>query len=294
VGEREQTLSGADPRRDAARTATKEIAVHVDDGVRLRARSRGSGRALVLCHGGPGLWDNVDDLAELLGDLFTVCTYDQRGCGRSGGRQGPYTAARFVADLDAVRDASGSERTVVGGHSWGAVLALLYAAAHPERVEGVIYVSGVGIEWSKWRSRFRDEVQKRLASPKFSEVAQQANPLVTRWAVDFANPELGLARAHEMVASGFQVNTDCNAALNAELSSIPDEDWQRLCARVTAPVLVVQGEGDPRPLEAVGSMVQALSSVERVILPGAGHYPWVERPREVRRAVETWTSALLS
>lgn len=108
-----------------------EFTVRADDGVALSARSRGRGHPLVLCHGGPGLWDNLDDLAAILGELFTVWTYDQRGCGRSAGREGPHTIARFVADLDAVRKATGYDRVAVGGHSWGAVLALLYAATHP-------------------------------------------------------------------------------------------------------------------------------------------------------------------
>lgn len=118
----------ADQRGQVA--SGSEVLVWTDDVVALRARSRGRGRALVLCHGGPGLWDNLDDLAGLLGDLFTVWTYDQRGCGRSGGQDGPYTVNRFTSDLEAVRGATGSERIIVGGHSWGAALALLWVE-HP-------------------------------------------------------------------------------------------------------------------------------------------------------------------
>ena len=37
--------------------------VLTDDGVRLWATSQGRGLPLVLCHGGPGMWDNLTDLA---------------------------------------------------------------------------------------------------------------------------------------------------------------------------------------------------------------------------------------
>ena len=260
-----------------------ESMVRADDGVALSVRSRGRGRRLLLCHGGPGLWDNLDDLAALLGELFTVWTYDQRGCGRSAGREGPYTVARFVADLDAVRQAMGYERVIVGGHSWGAVLGFLYAAAHPERVDGLLYIAGAGIEWPKWRPQHRDEARRRLASQPFADLASQPDDRVVRWAIDFADPAVGLARAREAAASGFEVNTECNSALNAELSAVPE---------VTVPVLVLQGERDPRPLQAVESMLNALPAARRVVLRGAGHYPWVERPEELRREVEAWSRVL--
>ena len=269
-----------------------ESMVRADDGVALSVRSRGRGRPLVLCHGGPGLWDNLDDLAALLGELFTVWTYDQRGCGRSAGKEGPYTVARFVADLDAVRRAMGHERIIVGGHSWGAVLAFLYAAAHPERVDGLLYIAGVGIEWPKWRPQHRDEARRRLQSQPFASVASQPDDRVVRWAIDFADPAVGLARAWEMAAAGFGVNTECNSGLNAEVDAVPEGEWLRRCARVTAPVLVIQGERDPRPAEAVASMIEALPAARRVVLRGAGHYPWVERPEEVQREVEAWFQEL--
>lgn len=266
--------------------------VRADDGIALSARSRGRGRTLVLCHGGPGLWDNLDDLAALLAELFMVWTYDQRGCGRSAGRDGPYTIARFVADLDSVRQATGYDRVVVGGHSWGAVLGLLYAAAHPDRVDGLLYVAGVGIEWPKWRPKHRDEARRRLESRPFAELAPQVDDRLIEWALDFVDPAVGLARAREMAAPGFEVNTQCNSALNKELSAVPDDEWLRRCARVTAPVLVIQGDRDPRPREAVDSMIRALPAARRVVLRGAGHYPWVERRQDLRREVEVWLRVL--
>lgn len=65
-------------------------------------------------------------------DIARVHLYDQRGSGRSSS-DGPFDIDTFVADLDALRDHWGRERWIVGGHSWGAVLALFYAFAHPER-----------------------------------------------------------------------------------------------------------------------------------------------------------------
>ncbi len=113
----------------------------------------GRGAPLILCHGGPGLWDMFGSLAgSLAGDVRAV-RWDQRGCGRSE-RRGPYSVARSVADLDAVRAALDVERVAVLGHSWGATLALRYALDHPDRVSALIYVSGTGLGWD-WHEPFQ-------------------------------------------------------------------------------------------------------------------------------------------
>src|SRR5436190_1603389 len=140
----------------------RESFVVTDDGVRLWTVSGGAtdGPTVVLCHGGPGLWDNLAGLAELLEPEHHVVRWEQRGCGRSD-RVGPYTMARFVADLDCVRSQLGLETWIVGGHSWGAALALHYALAHPTRVDALLYVSGVGIGRA-WNAAYHAEADRRL------------------------------------------------------------------------------------------------------------------------------------
>ncbi|WP_308038384.1 hypothetical protein [Streptomyces sp. PSKA30] len=54
--------------------------VTTDDGVRLWASRSGTGTPLVPCHGGPGLWDMFEDVAELLADLATLHRWPCRGC----------------------------------------------------------------------------------------------------------------------------------------------------------------------------------------------------------------------
>jgi proline iminopeptidase len=47
----------------------------------------------------------------------------------------------------------GLERVVVAGHSWGATLALHYALVHPRHVQGILYLSGTGID-PAWRAAY--------------------------------------------------------------------------------------------------------------------------------------------
>ncbi|PZR92219.1 MAG: alpha/beta hydrolase, partial [Candidatus Nephthysia bennettiae] len=135
--------------------------ITADDGVSLWTASSGMGPDLALAHGGPGLWDYLEPLAIELEPCATVHRWDQRGCGRSEDR-GPYTVDRFVADMDAVRAASAADRWIVGGHSWGAVLALVYALRHPDRALGVLYIAGTGLAWARWRPLHHVEAKRRL------------------------------------------------------------------------------------------------------------------------------------
>lgn len=276
------------------------MTVTADDGVRLWAQRSGGGAPLVLCHGGPGLWDMFEDVTGLLADRAAVHRWDQRGCGRSERCDGPWTSERFVADLDAVRRHFGLERMALLGHSWGAQLVLSYALAHPERVSALVYVSGTGIgPDSDWYGGFQENFLARLGErperlarwravtdrPDRSE-AEERERAALQWSVEFVDRERDLEHAVRMVEPWFDINIECNKAFNAERR----RDWgtpelYAACRQLDLPVAVVDGDRDIRPRSAVDSLVEALPRVRRVILPEAGHLPWVEDPTGFREAV---------
>ncbi len=115
------------------------------DGVRLFYRRVGKGKSVVVfLHGGPGLGigDGGYDM-ELLARNRVLLMYDQRGSGRSEIVTDPrrLTVEYQVRDLEAFRKHFGLERMTLIGLSWGTGLAVLYAAAHPERVDRLQLVS---------------------------------------------------------------------------------------------------------------------------------------------------------
>ncbi|MFK3735892.1 alpha/beta fold hydrolase [Streptomyces sp. NPDC088090] len=72
-------------------------------------------------------------------------------------------------------------------------------------------------------------------------------------------------------------NRECHKAINAELRAQDPERLAAACARLTVPVLVVDGVHDIRPRWAVDSLVSALPDVQRIALD-AGRLPWMEQP----------------
>jgi proline iminopeptidase len=258
------------------------------DGAMLRLTTTGTGHPLVLCHGGPGLWDYLGPLARLIDDTALVHRYDQRGCGQSTG-DGPFTMAQFVADLEALRQALGHATWWVGGHSWGAELALRYALAHPGRVRGVLYVCGTGIS-DGFRDAYRAEMRRRLASdfPRWQHLrgkpdrtdAEEREFCLLQWRPDHAPGPDAARLAASMWDPHQRVNLRCNTELAADRSR-DEPGLARRCAQLNRPVLILHGAEDPRPVWATDSLAQALPSARRAVIKDAGHLPWLEQPQAV-------------
>lgn len=130
----------------------QEFAGLVDVGGRsLWAECRGTGSPAVLLEAGAGnssgSWGSVWDS---LTTLTRTCRYDRAGLGRSPvaphsmppGVSEPVTDV--VADLEALVAALGiGHSMVMVGHSAGALYVRLYAARHPGRVRGLVFVDGL-------------------------------------------------------------------------------------------------------------------------------------------------------
>ncbi len=114
------------------------------DGFVLHYRTVGSGTPVLLLSGGPGFEvDYMSGIAQELGSAYKCILLEQRGTGRS--RPPSPTGAQmtlqlFVEDIEAVRVSLNVDRLIVLGHSWGGMLAMAYAAAHPDRVRSLILV----------------------------------------------------------------------------------------------------------------------------------------------------------
>jgi len=94
----------------------------------------------IFLHGGPG--SHTQPLHRRFFDpqFYRIVLSDQRGCGRSVplGCTEENTTRHLVEDIETLRDRLGLERVMLFGGSWGATLALAYAAAHPQRVAAMV------------------------------------------------------------------------------------------------------------------------------------------------------------
>jgi pimeloyl-ACP methyl ester carboxylesterase len=113
----------------------------LSSGLRMHYQQVGEGPDLVMVHGITGnlaVWHLR--IVPALSDSFRTLTYDLRGHGYSGTPATGYSPDDMATDLLELLDALEIERPVVIGHSYGADIALYFAARHPERVREVIAI----------------------------------------------------------------------------------------------------------------------------------------------------------
>ena len=130
------------------------------------------GRAFVLVHGlasNARLWDGV--ARHLAAAGHPVLALNQRGHGRSSKPDDGYDTPTVAGDLARVIGATGWDRPVAVGQSWGGNVVVELAAAHGDLVAGVACVDGGFIEIS---SRFAtwEDCERALAPPNLVGMAR--------------------------------------------------------------------------------------------------------------------------
>lgn len=250
--------------------------VDVDDGQLFYARD-GVGPALVLAHGAPTLdhrtWDGqIGPLAR----GRAVVRYDLRGYGRSSLPVGPY---RHCDDLAALVSALGLSRTVLGGMSFGAAVALDTALSYPRIATGLILAPLAPLPGWKWKEGFPLEAALRLAGSAS-----------TRTVVDavLGLPMNDAARARPEVMSALQAMGHSYSGWH--LTNRDPGKWAAPNAldrlgEIEVPTLVVTGDQDVLDVGLIGDRVaDDVMNATRVSLPGVGHNPNLEDPTSFNRA----------
>jgi pimeloyl-ACP methyl ester carboxylesterase len=245
--------------------------------VTVRSYGRAGPRVLVL-HGGPGAPGYVAPLARALAGHFGVLEPFQR---RSGGE--PLTVARHVEDLDElIRSHRAGMRPALVGSSWGAMLALAYAAAHPEEAGPLVLVGCGTFDWSS-----RTEMYKRLDARMDEALRAQ----FARLARDVADPDQRFARQGDLLLPLYSSDP---VTLDQELETCDErgyrETWADMLrlqrqgvypaafATIRSPVLMLHGAADPHPGALIrDSLAPFLPQLRYREWERCGHYPWMER-----------------
>lgn len=262
----------------------------VSQGVRLDVRTAGAGDdVLVLVHGGPGLSKEAMAPYEQLaaGDLRVV-SYDQRGAGRSGApADGEYGLDAQVADLEAVRVSTGADRIAVLGQSWGGLVAMAYAAAHPDRVEALVLVGSAPADLPEFQ-RGQEAFAQRLRALQAAGQVPDPLPPAEDGSCAALDAVLPVYAADPSRAPAEPVGVRCTPSTSAATyEDALDAPRLRQVVRdlrgFDGRALVVAGERDVFGwLDAVAAQVPA---AQRLSVPDAGHLVVLEQPEAVLGAV---------
>ncbi|MGZ4281729.1 MAG: alpha/beta fold hydrolase, partial [Gaiellaceae bacterium] len=263
------------------------------DGRRLAYTRTGSGPTLVCHGGGPGFSSLYLGNLGGLDEHLELVLLDPRGTGGSDRPADPraYAIDDYADDVEELREHLGLERIDVLGHSHGGVVAMAYAAKHPERVGRLILASTLARFAPEQEAAMREAMAKHTDEPWYEDATEA---LEAEHAGEFSSDEeLGELAIREFPFYFARYGEKERAYLDTLRDETPNADTLQFfnkeifetfdlrpeLGKVAAPTLVVTGELDfiTGPICA-DEIAGGIARSEKVILPGAGHFIFVESP----------------
>ena len=270
--------------------------VQLDDGLNIHYRDEGpdNGNAkapvIVLLHGSSSDIHTWQPWVDGLKADHRVVRFDQIGHGLTGpAKSGDYVRDAFVADVDELANKLGLDRFVLAGSSMGGGIAMAYAMAHPEKLDGLVLVGSAG---APIRREGGGNLLFTLAAiPGVNAVLSTVTPrsLVERSLrqsvsnQDIVTPE-AVDRYWEMARYPGNRAATMERMARPRVPFTADE-----VARVDVPTLVMWGEEDSLvPYAAAGWYMEHLPEATLANYPGIGHLPMEEAPAKSLADLRRW------
>lgn len=237
-------------------------------GVKIAYEIRGDGEPLALVHGLAYDRNGWGRFPDLLAQRFRVVLIDNRGVGESDAPEGPYAVTQMAADVVAVLDDAGIERTNLFGVSLGGFIAQELALTSPERLAKLILAStapggpkahpmpAAGLEaFGKYPTMEREAGLRLMVENSLGERGVRDVP-------GLADAIFAYRLAHAPSLAAWQAQAYAGATFDS---------YDRI-GSIQAPTLVVQGGADnvvdPRNAELLAELIPN-ARVE--IVPERGH-----------------------
>jgi proline iminopeptidase len=272
---------------------------------------------IIYLQGGPGGFisdKNIKTFAPLSEEGYDIYLYDQIGSGQSERLSNitEYTANRHKKDLEEIFKKIGSDKVILIGQSWGAVLATLFIADNPNSVEKIIFSGAASIQPTREELfNIKPPDSLHLKKPTYSnreanEKTQNIRSSTTAfWARTF-----GKKLASDKEVDDFQTYlnselnkaTVCNTAkaLKAEggggfyaqvmtvksFSEIKDPRPKLKGSKI--PVLIMKGQCDNQAWGFVSEYLELFPNYQLEIIPDAGHSISVEQPELYLRTIRNF------
>jgi pimeloyl-ACP methyl ester carboxylesterase len=228
----------------------------------------------------------------LLTPSLQVIAVDPRGIGRSTKSPPPYTVEGWADDFAVMIERLGFGSIHVLGSSLGGAMALALAQRHPQKLKSLTVVGGFSELDRATELNFR----LRLRLIEKLGMSGEVSDYMGLWTLTrkFINSDAGYA-----VMRANQANIRENSAEHYRAFVEALLKWGRcqpgqehepkftsLLGSITAPTLVVTSDNDHLiPMELSELIAARIFNANLVVIPGAGHIPFMEQPDKVVRVV---------
>ena len=287
--------------------AYQDTVCHVmtSDSIKLYVHVKGEGPMCLYLHGGPGSGSTWMEAVSghMLEKRFTMVYLDQRGvCKSETPKNDDFSFARQIQDWEEVRQALGIDHWLLIGHSWGGILMMGYWKAHPNVIDGMMFINCTLSRDTSFEESWLPRALSILGDTASPVAKDESRPLKERMMVVFpqlnddnrwmlftpnkwANDSIGSWRFHK----------DCISHGKGETPLFMDEygeDFRPLTSAIKVPVLYLYGRQD----YAVGPEHYKTLHFPNAIIQGAdcGHIVFLEEPAVFAEALDKFCQLLLT
>jgi proline iminopeptidase len=246
----------------------------------------GTGPDVVALHGGPSAgFRSLLPAIDRLADGRKLHYYDQRGCGRSlVASNVPLDYQSHLDDLEALFDIWQIERAAIIGHSWGALLGLLFGTQHPGRVDRLVLVTPAPIT-AEGRKQYLERLAQRSA--ELGILQRQRELLGSN--LRRKSPGEFRRRAFDLMLAPYLRDPQRSVGIEpfrirhrvreAVWRSLGNYDLTAAISELSIPALVVHGRSDVIPMTS-SEQIASLLGGRLEIFEDSGHIPfWEEEDR---------------
>ena len=229
------------------------------NGMQMYYEVSGEGDSMIVLHGSQMSIPRMGEIVRRLAETHRVYALELQGHGRTTDIDRPITYPNLAGDVAAFMEAVGIEKADVFGYSMGAITGLRLAIDHPEKVDQLVFASGV-YDFQGWQPAYREAI------PQLKVEMFTSTPLAKEHKARAADPE------------GFP-------ALMKKLIALQQEPmaWGEEVAALDTPVLIIAGDADGMTLEhsvemfrllgggKMGDTGKPLPASRLAILPATSH-----------------------
>jgi len=246
----------------------------------------GHGHPIVLIPGVQGRWEWMLPAVEALAARGRVISYTL--CGDWGSRcrlNEEIGVENYVTQLDDVFERAGLRQAALCGVSYGGLIAVHYAARHPERVSALILASAPGPRWRPDERAMKYVRAPRLLAPLFVVRSSMVAAREVAAALPRRRDRWAFKRRHLVHV----LRAPCSPARMAQRVLFAlDVDFTKDCGKVTSPTLVITGEKDLDqivPIQATRDYLECIRGAKGVTFEGTGHIGLLTRPERFAEIV---------
>ncbi|HEX9253786.1 MAG TPA: alpha/beta fold hydrolase [Ignavibacteriaceae bacterium] len=252
----------------------------------------GNGEPLLIVHGGPGLGhDYLFEPFKQLADNNTLIFFDQRGCGRSEqlNTSDSVDMNTLVDDIEQIRKEFNISKLNLAGQSWGALISIEYTVKYPENVSKLLLLEPAPGS-NEYLGEFQQTIMNRLSQNDKESIAELSqNPKLKFdpilfdefMSLRFKGYSLDttfVSKMHMDYFDSLRVLKFFSSAAKFGPYLMNFNLYEKMKS-INCPTLIIHGENDPIPNDAIKKMGSNIKNAELHIIKDSGHFVHIEKPK---------------